>query len=179
MVLTFTNVSAEKELQRELATRDLTKIMYSSISHELRTPCNAITNGLELMFPMLPRICHGNYKICQTSLKFLMSLINDSLDFAQLQAGKFTMNFEPTNIREVVREVTQLIELQLRLKEVYLINSVTPRVPETFSMDAQRFKQVLINLLRNASKFTMEGYIHLRLRSAKLAVLKQSKLMGH
>jgi signal transduction histidine kinase len=90
------------------------------------------------------------------------------------------MNFESVNIRETVQEVLQLISVQLRLKEsVYLIDSTTPRVPATFIMDGQRFKQVLINLLRNATKFTFEGFIQLRLRMVKLAILQESRIVGH
>jgi signal transduction histidine kinase len=82
VVFAFTNISAEKELQREIAMRDLTKIMFTSINHELRTPCNAISNGLELILPHLPRICMQYYLICQSSLSFLLSLIGDTLDYA-------------------------------------------------------------------------------------------------
>jgi signal transduction histidine kinase len=105
VVLVFTNVSAEKELQRELAMKELTKVMFTSINHELRTPCNAITNGLQLMRPFLNRASLKYYDICESSLKFLMSLVNDTLDFAQLQAGKFKMNFEFIDLRATIDEV--------------------------------------------------------------------------
>lgn len=160
VVLVFTNVSAEKELQRELAMKDLTKVMFASINHELRTPCNAITNGLQLMRPFLNRASLKYYDICTSSVKFLLSLVNDTLDFAQLQAGKFKMNFEMIDVRATVDEVLQLMNVQLRTKEdVYLINSVPVDIPEQMELDSQRLKQILINLMRNATKFTFKGFI--------------------
>jgi signal transduction histidine kinase len=86
--------------------------------------------------------------------------VNDTLDFAQMQAGKFKMNYENINIRELTQDVCRLINVQLRLKEqVYLIDSVTSEVPETMETDSQRLKQILINLLRNSTKFTFKGFI--------------------
>ena len=60
--------------------------------------------------------------ICDSSSSFLLSLVNDTLDFAQLQAGKFKMNFETINVRKILAEVFQLINVQLRLKNnVFLV----------------------------------------------------------
>lgn len=111
-------------------------MMFTSINHELRTPCNAIINGLQLMRPFINRASIKYYDICDSSVKFLLSLVNDTLDFAQMQAGKFKMNFEPINVRATVEEVMQLLNVQMRTKEdVYLICSVPQNIPEFIDMD--------------------------------------------
>ena len=136
VVFVFTNVSAEKELQRELVMKEYSQIMFTSINHELRTPINAIQNSLQILKPFLSQLGMQYYEICKSSSEFLLSLVNDTLDFAQLQAGKFKMNYENVNLRDLMQEVCSLINVQLRLKEsVYLVDSVAQDVPETIETD--------------------------------------------
>lgn len=85
--------------------------MYTSISHELRTPINAIQNSLTCMRSYVDPIGQMYFEICESSSAFLLSLVNDTLDFAQLQAGKFKMNFEPVYIHKLISEVYQLINV--------------------------------------------------------------------
>ena len=94
IVFVFTNVSAEKDLQREQVMKQYTQIMYTSINHELRTPINAIINSLMIMKPHINQMAQQYFEICESSSGFLLSLVNDTLDFACLQAGKFKMNYE-------------------------------------------------------------------------------------
>lgn len=98
------------------------QIMFTSISHELRTPINAIQNSLHCMRSSVSTAGLIYLDICDSSSSFLLSLVNDTLDFAQLQAGKFKMNFETINVRKILAEVFQLINVQLRLKNnVFLV----------------------------------------------------------
>ena len=78
----FTNVSAEKDLQRELVMKQYSQIMFTSINHELRTPINAIINSLTCMKPFMVSMAQQYFEICETSSEFLLSLVNDTLDFA-------------------------------------------------------------------------------------------------
>lgn len=78
----FTNVSAEKDLQRELVMKQYMQIMFTSISHELRTPINAIQNSLTCMNNYVSPAGHMYLEICESSSGFLLSLVNDTLDFA-------------------------------------------------------------------------------------------------
>lgn len=107
----FTNVSADKELQRELVMKEYSQIMFTSINHELRTPINAIQNSLQILKPFLSPIAIQYFEICESSSKFLLSLVNDTLDFAQLQAGKFKMNYENVNLRDLMQEICSLINV--------------------------------------------------------------------
>lgn len=78
----FTNVSAEKDLQREIVMKQYMHIMFTSISHELRTPINAITNSLTCMRTYVSPAGMFYLDICDSSSAFLLSLVNDTLDFA-------------------------------------------------------------------------------------------------
>ena len=76
------------------------------------------------------------FEICESSSAFLLSLVNDTLDYAQLQAGKFKINFEPVYIQKLVSEVYQLINVQLRLKKnVFLVKSVAEDIPLVIESD--------------------------------------------
>ena len=120
----------------------------------------AIQNSLTCMRNFVNAAGLTYLDICQSSSGFLLSLVNDTLDFAQLQAGKFKMNFEPIEVSNLVNEVYSLINVQLRLKtNVFLVKSVAKHVPLVIESDYQRLKQILINILRNSTKFTFKGYI--------------------
>ena len=89
------------------------------------------------------------------------------------------MNLEEVNVRRLVTEVQKLLNVQLRLKEkVYLICTVAEDVPEMIESDYQRLKQILINLLRNSTKFTFSGYIVLRVSCKKLSLKKDDKVLA-
>jgi signal transduction histidine kinase len=106
--------------------------------------------------------------------------VQDTLDLASLQAGRFSLNYEQVNIRQSVKEVIDLINIQIGLKpDLFLIDSVAPDVPACFEMDPQRLKQLLINLLKNASKFTFDGFIHLSVKKVKLLVTQQRRPIGY
>lgn len=79
------------------------QIMFASINHELRTPINAIQNSLQLMKPYVDQFAQEYFQICDSSSVFLLSLVNDTLDYAQLQAGKFKMNYEGVDVRQLVK----------------------------------------------------------------------------
>ena len=84
MVFVFTNVSAEKDLQRELVMKQYTQIMFTSVNHELRTPINGIQNSLQCLKPYVDPLAIQYFEICESSASFLLSLVNDTLDYAQL-----------------------------------------------------------------------------------------------
>jgi signal transduction histidine kinase len=111
--------------------------MFASVNHELRTPINAIQNSLQILRPFISQQSIQYYDICESSCSFLLSLVNDTLDYAQMQAGKFKMNFEPVDVRSLAQEVDRLINVQLRLKDkVYLIESISQTVPATIETDS-------------------------------------------
>lgn len=162
IIFIFTDVSAEKELQRELVMKQYSSVMFASVSHELRTPINAIQNSLvRLRNAAIDTSMTKYLDICTSSSSFLLSLVNDTLDFAQMKAGKFKLMFEQVEIRVLIYEVVQLLNVQIGYKkqQVFLVDIVDDDVPTYIETDLQRLKQILINLLRNSTKFTFEGFI--------------------
>ncbi len=102
--------------------------MFSSISHDMRTPINAIQNSLNYIKPVLEKADAQStevdsvlnkqqspslffFDVCITSLAFLLTLVNDTLDYSQLQAGKFTLNFTKCNLLDIVVDITKLISV--------------------------------------------------------------------
>lgn len=82
VVFVFSNVSTEKELERERVQKKYTRIMFASINHEARTPINVVLHGLRLIKPGIRKKDMKTFVICESSLQFLMMLVNDQLDFA-------------------------------------------------------------------------------------------------
>ena len=81
------------------------------------------------------------FEICKSSSAFLLSLVNDTLDYAQLEYGKFKMNFEQVPTKKLVAQIYQLINVQLRQKqEVFLVQTIAQGTPTTIETDYQRLK---------------------------------------
>lgn len=130
----------------------------------MRTPINAILTMLESLMltnenPDQRRMC----QIIKNSAKLLMYLVNDMLDVYMLRTGKFQKLFEEFNVREEVLEIYEMFFQQAQAKVIDLILIFDPTCPETVVTDVRRFKQVLINLISNALKFTMQGAISITL----------------
>lgn len=165
----LTNVSAERELQHEKVIKQYNRVMFASTAHEFRTPIGAALNSLSLIKPGLSPEYTQSYDIAWSSLEFLNILVNDTLDFSAMESGNFKMNIERIKLREKVDEVIAMIGVQIKLKkEVKLECLVSNDVPEYIDMDQQRLKQVLMNLLKNATKLTKKGVIQLRVYPVKL-----------
>lgn len=92
----------------------------------------------------------------------MLSLVNDILDYSQIKAGKFELNLSNFNVRDLVDEVYRMFEYQASEKEIFLLKNIDNDVPIKIVNDHRRLKQVLINLLSNANKFTTEGSISIR-----------------
>src|SRR5581483_577007 len=94
----------------------------------------------------------------------LLAIINDILDFAQLDAGKLILNVAPFNVRQTILEITSLLEPQAFAKGLDLTLDYAANAPVTLMGDVARFRQILINLVGNAVKFTERGVISVGVR---------------
>jgi signal transduction histidine kinase len=157
-----------EEKSRQLAEASEHKSQFlASMSHELRTPLNAIIGLTEMLVANAPRF--GTEK-AQEPLRrvnaagtHLLGLINEVLDLSKIEAGKLELNPEPVNLTRLIDEVIgtagQLAEKNMNRLVVDSAASVGP-----FNADPMRLKQILLNLLSNACKFTKEGEVALRVR---------------
>jgi len=99
-----------------------------------------------------------------------MSLVNDILDFSQIEAGKFSLVPGKFDIRQAIQESIDLIAKQAREKNLVVCSEVPSYIPQIVVSDLNRFKQVLINLLGNTVKFTFQGHVKVRVSMPSLAL---------
>ena len=136
----------------------------AAVGHELRTPMNAILgfNNLLRQDEQLSADDQETVSLISQSTRKLLKLINQILDFSQLQAGRLLLNMEAALLEEVVQHVVNSIRPQVN-PQVTLQFEVAQDVPVWIYTDSQRLKEVLLSLLDNACKFTSEGQVMLRI----------------
>jgi len=133
----------------------------AKVSHEVRTPLNSIIGFAELMLQeRFGPIGNPRYKgyvgdIHQSGL-YALSLLNDLLDISKIEAGKFELNFTAVDVQEVVEDCAASLQPLAKRARILLRTSLAPDLP-TVVADPRRLKQILLNLLTNAIKFTKEG----------------------
>ncbi len=141
----------------------------SAISHELRTPLNSILGYAQLMGEDagLPTHRKQAVNVIRRGGEHLLSLIEGTLDIARIEAGKLTLSHKPMRFADCVHEMAGLFELQAAGKGLGFRFEVEGTIPEVVRADEKRVRQILINLLGNAVKFTAEGRVTLRVRYAR------------
>jgi signal transduction histidine kinase/DNA-binding NarL/FixJ family response regulator len=141
----------------------------SAISHELRTPLNSILGYAQLMGEdtSIPLHRKQAVSVIKRSGEHLLCLIEGTLDIARIESGKVTLDVRPMNFANFVQELASLFELEAQAKGLtfhYLEGGVLPAVVRA---DEKRVRQILINLLGNAIKFTSRGQVTFRIRHAR------------
>ena len=139
-------------------------IFLANMSHELRTPLNAIMGFSQLMqrTPGLPEEHYKNAKIIYRSGNYLLALINNILDLSKIEANKTTLNIQEFNLNNLLYDIEEMMKLRSRKAGLSLFFENSLEVPPYICTDEIKLKQVLINLLTNAIKFTQKGEIILR-----------------
>jgi two-component system sensor histidine kinase RpfC len=134
----------------------------STVSHEMRTPLNAIIGMIELLRDSaLSGEQAGMVKTIGASSRAMLGLIEDVLDFSKIEAGKLTIAKERFDLYALVNGVMQMLRAQAEAKELSFVSMVMPDVPSVARGDEAHLRQVLINLLANAVKFTERGGVTL------------------
>ena len=136
----------------------------ANMSHELRTPLTSIIGFSRLMGEredLTPDARHFTRRIKDAS-EALLSIINDVLDFSKLEVGQVELEQQPLSVRRLLEETTGLIAIQATAKGVDIRVEADPDAPEQILGDVARLRQVLLNFLSNAVKFTAEGSVTVR-----------------
>jgi len=136
----------------------------ANMSHEIRTPMNAILGFSELMQEQSKEPRFQKYlEAINSSGKALLRIINEILDIAKIESGKLTLNPEPVNLCHIIDEIKVLMERSFLQKGLHFYVETSAELPAYLELDALRLRQVLLNLLGNALKFTFEGEVSLKL----------------
>ena len=164
------NARAKKAAERAEELTRAQNQFFSSMSHEIRTPINSILGLNELIL----RDSKASEEILrdatgiQGSGKLLLSLINDILDFSKMKAG--SMDIVPVNYRvgDMISDIVNMVWIKAYDKGLRFNVSIDPKVPSVLYGDEVRIKQIIINLLNNAVKYTQEGSVDLHIDSEKV-----------
>lgn len=141
-------------------------IFLANMSHEIRTPLNAILGSTDILLSQ--RISYqerSNLLSIKTAGTALLKMINDILDFSKIDSDKLTLNIAEYKLTTVIQDVIGIISVKLIHKPVILQVEVQQDLPKYLLGDEMRLRQVLINILNNAVKFTEKGSIHLSCNS--------------
>lgn len=174
MMIFTHNISASVRHREELTVArlraDLANMAKSeflaNMSHEIRTPLNGVIGFTDLVLKTQLNHTQKQYlKIVNQSANALLSIINDILDFSKIEAGKFELDIEKCDLYEIAGQASDITNYQIQTKKLEMLLNVQPNLPRFIWADALRLKQVLINLLGNAAKFTAKGEIELKIEA--------------
>ncbi|WP_197455108.1 PAS domain-containing protein [Stieleria varia] len=132
----------------------------ANMSHEIRTPMNAITGMTELLLDTRLTDTQREYlEMVRGSGDALLAIINDVLDFSKIEAGMLDIDTHPFELRELIGDTVKTLAVRAHEKHLELAFRVSPEIPQFVVGDAGRIRQVLVNLVGNAIKFTQKGEV--------------------
>jgi PAS domain S-box-containing protein len=151
----------------EAASRAKSEFL-ANVSHEIRTPMNAILGMTDIVLDSrLPEPQREYLQIVRTSADALLTVINDLLDFSKIEAGKFNLDPGEFDLRDAVGDTLKMLAVRAHTKGLELAGDIDPDVPDGLVGDAGRLRQILVNLVGNAVKFTEHGEIVVRVACAE------------
>ncbi len=175
----ISDVSERKQVEMELHTAKETAItanqakseFLANMSHEIRTPMNAILGFSSILNEVITDPKHRYYlNAIERSGKTLLQLINDILDLSKIEAGKLALQYVPVSISSLLDDIQLIFSQTVREKNLDFCLLIGENLPDKVCLDEIRLRQVLINLVGNAVKFTASGFIHVSVSVETTAV---------
>ncbi len=152
----------ERLMHQAEASNEAKSAFLANMSHEIRTPMNAICGMTDMLLDEnLTRQGKEYAETIKTSGEGLLSIINDILDFSKIESGKMPIIPEEYYFASMIHDIISMMEIRVKGKPVELIAKVSDSVPRKLYGDIGRVKQIIINIMGNAMKFTHEGMITL------------------
>ncbi len=167
-ITTITDLSERHRMEKELrqaysqalSASQLKSAFLATMSHEIRTPMNAIIGMNEMLLESnLDEEQSELATIVRDSAQHLLSLLNDILDLSKIEAGKFIIKTSKFDLHHLVNDVTRMLQPRAAEKGLRIETSIDPALPTEVRGDAERIRQVLVNLIGNAIKFTDHGLV--------------------
>lgn len=160
-------------LKREADQASASKSQFlANMSHEIRTPLNAVVSMSDLLARETRESHLLEYaRIIHSGAESLKSLLHDILDFSKIEAGQISIEAVSVDLRSLIEDVTGLVRDALVSKKLSLKISVESALPQFIKTDPMRFRQILLNLMANAVKFTQEGGVQIDVRRDDTGVM--------
>ena len=161
--LEFSQKALQEEAERAKVASQAKSSFLARMSHELRTPLNAILGCTQLMEgENLTKGIKEYVNIIGHSSEHLLDLIDDVLEVSKIEAGKITLEETNFDLHELLKGVEEMMQLRAQEKNLQMLFAIHPHLPQMIKSDERKIRQILLNLLGNAIKFTHKGYVMLK-----------------